>query len=164
MFGYALLGAGWLILKSETRLRDWAYERASFLAKAMAGTLFLATITTLIQAEGVVTRLWDRPWAAIFALTGALSLLGAFRGIKARRDAAPFAFTALFFLSAFAFLAAAFWPYMIPYSVTVANAAAPEASLSFLFWGAGVVVLPVVLAYSLVVHWVFRGKLRIIGH
>ena len=43
--------------------------------------------------------------------------------------------TALFFVAAFLSLAVMFWPYMIPYSVTVAAAAAPEASLSFLFWG-----------------------------
>jgi cytochrome d ubiquinol oxidase subunit II len=164
MFGYGLLGAGWLILKSEGRLRDWAYERAPFLAKGMALTLGLATIVTFIQAEGVMARLVDRPWAAIFVLTGALSLFAALRGIKARRDGQPFAFTVLFFVSAFAFLAAAFWPYMIPYSVTVANAAAPESSLSFLFWGAGMVALPAVLVYSLVIHSMFRGKIRITGH
>ncbi|WP_374546407.1 cytochrome d ubiquinol oxidase subunit II [Rhodoblastus sp.] len=164
MFGYALLGAGWLILKSPTRLRDWAYERAPFLARGMTAILALATLVTFFQAEGVIARLVERPWAAIFVLTGALSLWGVSRGIKARRDGRPFLFTILFFLSAFAFLAAAFWPYMIPYSVTVANAAAPESSLSFLFWGAGLVALPVVLIYSAVVHSMFWGKLRITGH
>jgi len=67
--------------------------------------------------------------------------------------------TALFFLSAFASLAVMFWPYMIPYSVTVADAAAPETSLAFMFWG-GVFVLPVILVYTGVAYWVFRGKLR----
>ena len=47
---------------------------------------------------------------------------------------------------------------MIPYSITIGNAAAPEASLSFLFWGAGIVVLPVISIYTVVVYWVFRGK------
>jgi cytochrome bd ubiquinol oxidase subunit II len=164
MFGYGLLGAGWLILKSPTRLRDWAYERAPFLAKGMAAILALAAIVTLFQAQGVVARLTERPWAGVFVVLCGLALWGALRGLKARRDGRPFAFTVLFFLSAFAFLAAAFWPYMIPYSVTVANAAAPESSLSFLFWGAGVVALPVVVIYSLVVHAVFRGKLTITGH
>jgi cytochrome d ubiquinol oxidase subunit II len=164
VFGYALLGAGWLILKSETRLRDWAYSRVPMLAKTTAGLLVLAALTTLVRGEGIVARLAERPWAALFVLVGALALLGVLRGAKARRDAQPFAFTVLFFLSAFGFLAAAFWPYMIPYSVTVANAAAPEASLSFLFWGAGIVALPVVLLYTIVIHWVFRGKLRIAGH
>jgi cytochrome d ubiquinol oxidase subunit II len=47
---------------------------------------------------------------------------------------------------------------MSPYSVTVANAAAPDASLRFLFYG-GVVVLPVIAAYTIGVYWVFRGKI-----
>ncbi len=67
--------------------------------------------------------------------------------------------TVLFFLAAFLSLGVMFWPYMIPYSVTVANAAAPEASLRFLFYG-GVVVLPVIAAYTIGVYWVFRGKVR----
>ena len=50
-----------------------------------------------------------------------------------------------------------FWPYMIPYSVTVANAAAPDASLGFLFYG-GAVVLPIIVVYTIGVYWVFRGK------
>ena len=49
---------------------------------------------------------------------------------------------------------------MIPYSITVANAAAPEASLSFLFWGAGLFVLPVIAIYTIAVYWLFRGKMR----
>ena len=52
-----------------------------------------------------------------------------------------------------------FWPYMIPYSITVTNAAAPEASLSFLFYGA-VFILPVIAIYTIGVYWVFRGKVR----
>ena len=47
---------------------------------------------------------------------------------------------------------------MIPFSVTIADAAAPLASLEFLFYGAGCVVLPIILIYTLVVYWVFRGK------
>jgi cytochrome d ubiquinol oxidase subunit II len=49
------------------------------------------------------------------------------------------------------------WPYMIPYSVTVSDAAAPDASLGFLFYG-GVIVLPVIVVYTVGVYWVFRGK------
>ena len=48
---------------------------------------------------------------------------------------------------------------MIPYSVTVQQAAAPTQSLEFLFWGAGIVVFPVVLIYTGLVYWIFRGKM-----
>ena len=52
-----------------------------------------------------------------------------------------------------------FWPYMVPYQITVANAAAPDVSLRFLFYG-GVVVLPVIAIYTVGVYWVFRGKVH----
>ena len=67
--------------------------------------------------------------------------------------------TVLFFVAAFLSLAVMFWPYLIPYSVTLASAAVPDASLRFLFYGA-VVVLPVIAAYTIGVYWVFRGKVR----
>ena len=91
---------------------------------------------------------------------GVLAMFGVFSGARRRHDGWPFAMTVLFFLSSFATLAVLFWPYMIPYSITVGSAAAPEASLSFLFWGAGLFVLPVIVIYTAVVYWVFRGKLR----
>jgi cytochrome d ubiquinol oxidase subunit II len=69
----------------------------------------------------------------------------------------PFALTAAAFVAAFATLAAMIWPHMIPYALTVADAAAPEASLRFFFYG-GVIVLPVIAAYTIGVYWVFRGK------
>ena len=51
------------------------------------------------------------------------------------------------------------WPYMIPYALTVGDAASPDVSLQFFFYG-GVIALPVVLAYTVGVYWLFRGKTR----
>ena len=56
-------------------------------------------------------------------------------------------------------MVASFLPYMVPFSITVEQAAAPHSSLAFMFWGAGVFVLPVTLIYTLVVYWVFKGKI-----
>jgi cytochrome bd ubiquinol oxidase subunit II len=80
-------------------------------------------------------------------------------GVGRQRDGLPFAMTALFFLASFLTLGVMFWPYMIPYSVTAASAAAPAASLRFFFYG-GIVVLPVIAVYTIGVYWVFRGKIR----
>ena len=87
-------------------------------------------------------------------------MAGVFIGMRERCDGVPFAMTVVFFLAAFLSLVVMFWPYMIPYTITVADAAAPEKSLSFLFWGAGVFVLPIIAIYTAVVYWVFRGKQR----
>jgi cytochrome d ubiquinol oxidase subunit II len=46
----------------------------------------------------------------------------------------------------------------VPFSVTIADAAAPQSSLVFIFWGAGVFVLPVILIYTITLYAVFKGK------
>ena len=64
----------------------------------------------------------------------------------------------MIFLAAFATLAGSFWPYMIPFALTVEQAASPPASLNFMFWGAGLFVMPLTIIYTLLVYRLFRGK------
>jgi cytochrome d ubiquinol oxidase subunit II len=162
VLGYALMGAGWLLLKSDDPpLRDWARDRILVLAKAVVAVLVVATVSAFFDRARMTGNLFlDRPWGFIFALIGAAAIAGIFTGVRQRRDSWPFAMTVILFIAAFLSLAVMFWPYMIPYSVTVASAAAPEASLSFLFWGAGLFVLPVIGVYTAVVYWMFRGRQR----
>jgi len=76
-----------------------------------------------------------------------------------KRDVLPFVCTVVFFISAYLTLGFMYWPFMIPYTITVTDAAAPDASLEFLYYGA-VVVLPIILIYTIGVYWLFRGKVR----
>ena len=157
VLGYALLGAGWLVLKSEGELRDWAHRRIRWLAASVFAVQFLAFTVTFDYSVLARSNLHARPWGLVFPAIGALALVGILVGARGQRDGLPFAMTGLFFLAAFLSLGVMFWPYIIPYSVTVASAAAPEASLGFLFYG-GIVVLPVIAVYTIGVYWVFRGK------
>ena len=161
VLGYALLGAGWLTMKSDGALRGWAWRRISRLAVAVLVVLGIAIIVAFFARARMTENLFlDRPWGLVFPGLGLLAMAGVFIGVRARRDGVPFVMTVVFFIAAFLSLAVMFWPYMIPYSVTVASGAAPDNSLSFMFWGAGVFVLPVIVIYTAVVYWVFRGKLR----
>jgi len=160
VLGYALLGAGWLVLKSEGELRDWAFARIPWLAGAVLLVLAVAVALTLDHSAVAKSHWGDRRWGIVFPAIGVLALAGIVIGTRRKHDVLPFAMTSLFFLCAFLTLGVMFWPYMIPYSVTVATAAAPEASLAFLFYGAGIFVLPVVAAYTIHVYWVFRGKVQ----
>jgi cytochrome d ubiquinol oxidase subunit II len=72
--------------------------------------------------------------------------------------------TVVIFLCAFGTMAVSFWPYMVPYSLTIEQAASPPSSLRFLFYGAGLFVIPVILIYTITVYWVFRGKIGEAGH
>ena len=106
-------------------------------------------LLTLDYSEIAKGHWSDRRWGLVFPAIGVLALIGVAVGTRRRRDVLPFAMTVLFVVASFATLAVMFWPYMIPYSITIASAAAPEASLRFLFYGAGLFVLPVIALYTI---------------
>ena len=130
VLGYALLGAGWLILKSEGDLGDWAYRRIRWLTAGVLTVFFLAFMVTFEVSAVARSNLEARSWLLAFPVIGVLALFGVLVGARHRRDGVPFGMTMLFFLCAFLTLGALFWPYLVPYAITVASAAAPEASLS----------------------------------
>ena len=80
------------------------------------------------------------------------------RSVRQHRDDVPFYMVALIFAAAFGTLAISFWPYMIPFSVTIDEAAAPHASLAFMFWGEGLFVFPLMLVYVAIGYRIFGGK------
>jgi cytochrome d ubiquinol oxidase subunit II len=159
--GYALLGACWLILKSDSKMRDWAYLRINWIAGVTAALLAMAGVGALLELTAARAPGVDRQWALVFPFLCWLSLLGVMRGSRLRQDATPFIMSVLFVVTAFLTLPAIMWPYLIPYQLTVADAASPDVSLSFLFWGAGVVALPIVCINTAWVYWTFRGKLKV---
>jgi cytochrome d ubiquinol oxidase subunit II len=163
-FGYALLGAGWLVAKGEGELRDRAYAVLPALTAGVFGFLAIAFVYALVLNLRIMDRWLERPYLILFPAIGAFAALRLVRGIQFRQDLQPFRMTALIFFSAFATLAVSFWPYMIPFAVTIDQAAAPASSLDFMFWGAGLVVLPLTLGYTAVVYRVFRGKVTDTGY
>ena len=159
VLGYALLGAGWLAIKTRGEVQDWAYACIPKLVVAVFLVIALAFATTLtIDVAAIAQSNFEqRSWAWVFPLLAVLALLGVVLAARAKRLHLPFALTVAFFVFAFMTLVVMFWPYMIPYEITVAQAAAPESSLQFFFYG-GAIVLPVIIVYTGVVYWVFRGK------
>jgi cytochrome d ubiquinol oxidase subunit II len=78
-------------------------------------------------------------------------------GIRKRHDSRPFIAALGLFVLGYAGIGISFYPYMVPPSLTIWDAAAPEESLSFLLAGA-LVLVPIILAYTAYSYWVFRGK------
>jgi cytochrome d ubiquinol oxidase subunit II len=156
--GYALLGATWLVLKTDGELRDWAYR---LLPRLLVGVVILLVVVFLYALAThlrVLDRWLSRPALLVLPFVAVLAIVGLAHGIRRRHDSLPFAMAVLAVAFSFLTLAASFWPYMIPYTVRVEDAAAPPQSLEFFFWGGGLVVFPVVLIYTAAVFWIFRGK------
>lgn len=120
--------------------------------------LAIAFVAALLMHLNLMSRWLERPYLLIFPLIGAISALGLLKAARQQNDLAPFRFAILIFAAAFGTLACSFWPFMIPFALTVEQAAAPPASLAFTFWGAGPFVMPLTLIYAAVVYCLFRGK------
>ena len=156
--GYALMAACWLAGKTEGRLRDFAYRRLPGLALALLLFLAVSLAMSLSRHLQVMHRWVERPALVSFPVLGLLAGAGIGWAWWRRRDKWLFAFGAIVFASAFGTLAASFLPFMVPFTITIWQAAAPPSSLAFMFWGAGVVVLPLTLAYTAAVYFIFRGR------
>jgi cytochrome d ubiquinol oxidase subunit II len=157
--GYALLGASWLVGKCNDEVRDQAYRLIPYLSVALLVFLIAVFAYALARDLAVMTRWLDRPSLFFFPAVGAWAAIVLVAGVhRPREHALPFPMVAVIFVAAFCTLAISFWPYMIPFSITIEQAAAPHSSLAFMFWGAGLFVFPLMLLYTVISLTVFRGK------
>jgi cytochrome d ubiquinol oxidase subunit II len=156
--GYALLGACWLVKKCEDEPREQAYRLIPYLAAGLLVFLVVVFAYALGENLRVIGRWLERPYLFIFPVIGALSVIVLAFSVRYRRDDLPFAMVVLIFLAAFGTLAISFWPYIIPFVLTIDEAAAPQSSLAFMFWGEGLFVFPLILFYTVISYSVFRGK------
>jgi cytochrome d ubiquinol oxidase subunit II len=158
--GYALLGACWLAKKCEGEVRDVAHRQIPVLAVAVLAFLVVVFAYALAENLPILHRWTDRPYLFVFPAVGAVASAVLALSILRHNDHWPFYMVSLIFVSAFGTLALSFWPYMIPNVITVHEAAAPQSSLVFMFWGCGLIVFPLMLIYTVVSYSVFRGKVR----
>ncbi len=158
--GYALQGAGWLILKTDARVQNLAYDLARLLAPAFLFAIAVVSLWTPLLDDDYAAKWLSWPRIAYVAVVPALVAFAGvvlLRGVWREREASPFFATQALFVLSFVGLGISFYPFIVPHSVTIWQAAAPHASLVFLLVGACVLV-PVVLAYTAYVYFVFRGK------
>jgi cytochrome bd ubiquinol oxidase subunit II len=124
--------------------------------------IFLIVVFIYSLAEQLeVMDLWaERPYLFVFPMIGAMAAILLAFSVLYRWDEVPFLVVTVIFLCAFGTLALSFWPYMIPFVLTIEDAAAPRSSLAFMFWGEGLFVFPLMLFYTAISYSVFRGKIR----
>lgn len=164
--GYGMLGATWLIWKTDGRGQDHAYRLAGRFGLATLLAIGAVSVATPFLAHAYWKRWFDFPQVLATAQVPLLTALVAFafhRSLRTRREARPFFLALGLFLTGFVGLGISIWPYVIPQRVTILDAAAPAASQAFMLIGAGLLI-PVILAYTAWSYWVFRGKVGTDGY
>ena len=160
--GYALLGACWLMLKTEGEVERRARDQAKGLLVVVLLAMLVVSLWTPLLSNAIAERWFTMPnllfLSPVPILTVALAFL-AWRGIDADHSATPFFATIGLFVLGFLGLAISWFPYLVPPTLTIWDTAAAPASQIFLLLGA-VALLPLILGYNVILHWIFRGKVR----
>lgn len=169
--GYVLLGACWLVLKTEGALQDRARRWARLALVGVALGMAAVSLATL-SIDPRVTARWGVSMSGVdfgkLALCAPIPLAGAvligllWRDLATRVEAPdwrPIALAAGVFLTGYLGLAVSLFPYNVPFAKTVWETAGRDNALQFMGVGAAV-MLPVILGYTIYVYSLFWGKVR----
>lgn len=160
--GYAMLGATWLIVKTEGATLARARRFALPLGVGLIALIGAVSLATPFLRPEYLERWFGWPsgaWSAIVPILLALAVWQLWTGLRNEDDLRPFLATVAIFVLSYAGLGVSFYPNLVPPALTIAEAAAPESSLLFLLVGAAVLI-PMILAYTAYSYWVFRGKVH----
>ena len=166
VFGYALLGSTWLILKAEDGLQQHAMRIAKWLGVATLLAIVAVSVATPFLKGAYFDRWLSFPnifWVAPIPVLVAVACWAFLRSLKAGHELAPFMLTLFVFLLCFVGLGVSIYPYAIPGAVTIWEAATERSSQIFMLIGVAV-VMPMILAYTGWAYWVFRGKVQADGY
>ncbi len=160
LFGYALLGSTWLVMKTDEVTKDWARKCASYVLGYVGVFMGIVSISVPIMNAGV-RDLWFTLPNFYYLVPVPLATVALFtfiwrdlhRGVENR----PFFLSVGVFFMGYLGLGISLWPWLVPFAVTFRQAAAAASSQSFLLVGT-LVILPLVLTYTAFCYYVFRGK------
>lgn len=160
LVGYVLLGATWLILKTQGDLQARAYRFAKPGALLLLAAIAMFSIWTPFLDAKFMARWFSFPamlYTAPVPLATAYAAWRLVSGLGRGEEGVPFVATLALFVLCYIGLGISFYPMIVPPSVTIWDAAAPDKSLAFLLAGAAILI-PLILAYTAYGYWVFRGK------
>lgn len=164
--GYALLGATWLVWKLEGSAEIHARRLAKYAA--------IATLLAIAAVSAATPFLQQEYWRRWFEMPGVLATaqvpllttlvaISLFRSLRRNGVAAPFLLALVLFALCFVGLGISVFPYIVPNSLSIWDAAAPARSQRFMLVGVAV-IMPVILVYTAWAYWVFRGKVGAHGY
>jgi cytochrome d ubiquinol oxidase subunit II len=166
--GYALIGACWLIMKTEGDLQRKAVAWARYALWATMLAILLISVSTPLVSPRIFEKWFSFPNIVLLApiplMTGALvvALEVLLRQMPKAQDRwcwVPFVATIGIFILCFHGLAYSFYPYIVPDQLKIVEAASAPESLKIILVGA-LVVLPVLIGYTFLAYKIFHGKAK----
>ncbi len=158
--GYALLGATWLLMKTEGCLQEWCRRMAMRLMFVVVFFLGLVSLWTPSAQPAIAERWFSWPNILYFLpvpfYSGLLTII-LFFSLRRKHDYLPFICSVGLFILSYSGLAISLWPYIVPRVMTIWQAASPPASQLFVLIGV-LFLIPLILVYTVHAYWVFRGK------
>ncbi len=160
LIGYALLGSTWLIIKTEHKLQVWARKVSGWLLSGLLLAMVVITISMyLLDLE--TFQHWFAFPKILFLVPMPIIVLLLFyfmrKDLNTEREYRPFLLTVGLFLMGYIGICVAIFPYIVPYQMTIYEAAAADTSLSFMLVGAAI-MLPIILSYTAYAYYTFKGK------
>lgn len=158
--GYALLGATWLIRKTEHELQRWSYRMARRLLPLLLLFIVAVSIWTAWSSEAIAERWFSLPNFYILSQVPLATVLlagGAGYCLVRRIQGPPFILSVALFLLSYIGLIISLWPYIVPRAITVWEASSPSETQLFLLAGF-LVFMPLVIVYTIMGYRIFAGK------
>ncbi|MEM8974545.1 MAG: cytochrome d ubiquinol oxidase subunit II [Pseudomonadota bacterium] len=159
--GYALLGATWLVMRTEGQVAIRAREHAKLLLLLVMAAMALISLWTPFAVDRIFARWFTLPnlfYLAPIPLLATVAAVLCWRALHKEQDVAPFLLSVLLFLLGYVGLAVSNLPLMVPPSLTIWDVSAAPSSQLFMLVGTAI-MLPVILGYTVFVYWTFRGKI-----
>ncbi len=162
LFGYGLLGAGWLVLKTQGSLQDWARRHGRWCFFGVIAAIAIVSVWTPWLETHIAQRWFSWPNLAFLSPVPIITLLliaWEWRALTQGSDAEPFIGAIGLFVISYIGIAISLWPMIVPYQFTLWQAASSPSTQAFLAVGT-LFLLPIILMYTGWSYWVFRGKVR----
>jgi cytochrome bd ubiquinol oxidase subunit II len=160
--GYALIGACWLVMKTTHDLERKARAMAQPLLIGLVAFVVVVSVWTPLEYQRIADRWFSMPnllYLSPLPILSALLVVICWRGIRSGHATASFYSAVAVFVFAFVGLAISSYPYLVPWSVTLWDAAASPESQTFIFIGIAI-LLPFIIGYTVFSYYTFRGRLR----
>jgi cytochrome d ubiquinol oxidase subunit II len=162
VFGYGLLGAGWLVLKTEDDIQERARRYGRFCLVVVIIAIVLVSLWTPLMDDAISRRWFSWPNIAILLpvpVATALVAIATWRALAGESQSGGFIGAIGLFALSYLGIAISLYPMIVPYHFTLMQAASSPGTQAFLLVGT-LFLLPVILVYSSWSYWVFRGKVR----